>query len=77
VSATLLHKAELAPTRDFFREIGAPWKFSTDRPGDLFRGIGWSSQETDLRAYAATVGRLLPGSFRDATGFLCFARKRG
>ena len=72
---TMLRSPPLKPVLELLRRLGAPWRFGTNAPEQLLKAQGWRTRVEDLRTYAASVGRLLPGSPQDASGFLVASRK--
>lgn len=55
---TMLWMPQLQPLHEFFRELGAPWKFGTDEPEELLEPLGWEVSAYDLGSVGAEVGRL-------------------
>jgi methyltransferase (TIGR00027 family) len=48
VGTTLMKSPFPEPTLQFMRQLGAPWTFSTDTPGALVEGRGWTAAVTDV-----------------------------
>jgi hypothetical protein len=48
VGKTLLDAPFLTPIKKFMAELGAPWTFGTDAPGELTERLGWSAAVTDV-----------------------------
>jgi methyltransferase (TIGR00027 family) len=48
VGKTLLDAPFLTPLKRFMAELGAPWTFGTDAPGELTERLGWSAAMTDV-----------------------------
>jgi methyltransferase (TIGR00027 family) len=48
VGTRLMEAPFLQPTLEFMRQLGAPWRFSTDAPAALVEGRGWTAIVTDV-----------------------------
>jgi methyltransferase (TIGR00027 family) len=57
IGATLLESPFMQPTRQYMRQLGAPWTFGTDAPAALVEGRGWTAVVSDVGEVGTKWGR--------------------
>jgi methyltransferase (TIGR00027 family) len=57
IGETLLEAPFMQPTRQYMRQLGAPWTFGTDAPAALVGGRGWNAVVIDVGEVGTTWGR--------------------
>jgi methyltransferase (TIGR00027 family) len=57
IGETLLESSFMQPTRQYMRQLGAPWTFGTDAPAALVEGRGWNAAVIDVGEVGTKWGR--------------------